>query len=131
MLVANMFSISYNVWCNCFRQGRKHCGKRRKCWLPAFSLFPTMFSTGFYPQIVKLDTVWKRVEQLVKHHGFWKNTLLSKQYLLFSTMFLEPCSRNSLKPGRIFLEHNSISFVWHFNLDFFYREKKSFYVRVR
>ena len=23
----------------------KHCGKRRKCWSPAFSLFPTMFST--------------------------------------------------------------------------------------
>ena len=22
---------------------RKHCGKRRKCWLPAFSPFPTMF----------------------------------------------------------------------------------------
>ena len=24
---------------------RKYCGKRRKCWLPAFSPFPTMFST--------------------------------------------------------------------------------------
>ena len=23
----------------------KHCGKRRKCWLPAFSPFPTMVST--------------------------------------------------------------------------------------
>ena len=22
---------------------RKHCGKKGKCWLPAFSLFPTMF----------------------------------------------------------------------------------------
>ena len=35
------------------RKSRKHCGKRRKCWLPAFSLFPTMFSKrlhskGFY-----------------------------------------------------------------------------------
>ena len=27
--------------------GRKHCGKRRKCWLPAFSHFPTMFSKSF------------------------------------------------------------------------------------
>ena len=27
--------------------GRKHCGKRRKCWLPAFSPFPTMFSIVF------------------------------------------------------------------------------------
>ena len=24
---------------------RKHCEKRRKCWRPAFSLFPTIFST--------------------------------------------------------------------------------------
>ena len=24
----------------------KHCGKRRKCWWPAFSPFPTMFSTN-------------------------------------------------------------------------------------
>ena len=22
---------------------RKHCGKKRKCWCPAFSPFPTMF----------------------------------------------------------------------------------------
>ena len=29
---------------NWFGKGRKHCGKRRKCWLPAFSPFPTMFS---------------------------------------------------------------------------------------
>ena len=25
----------------------KHCGKRKKCWLQAFSLFPLMFSKGF------------------------------------------------------------------------------------
>ena len=29
---------------NCILEGRKHCGKRRKCWLAAFSPFPTMFS---------------------------------------------------------------------------------------
>ena len=28
-------------------------GKRRKCWLPAFSPFPTMFSKGFCSIIVK------------------------------------------------------------------------------
>ena len=26
---------------------KKHCGKRRKCWLPAFSLFRTVFSKAF------------------------------------------------------------------------------------
>ena len=33
-------------------------GKRRKCWLPAFSPFPTMFSKGFLPRAIKsLDCV--------------------------------------------------------------------------
>ena len=37
----------------CFEKGRKHCGKRRKWWLPAFSPFPTMFSKAFSVKIVK------------------------------------------------------------------------------
>ena len=31
----------------------KHCGKRRKCWLPAFSPFPTVFSKAFFFRVVK------------------------------------------------------------------------------
>ena len=34
----------------CFGKGIKHCGKRRKCWLPAFSPFPTMFSKSLLVQ---------------------------------------------------------------------------------
>ena len=37
----------------CFRKGRKHCGKRRKCWLPAFSPYPTFFSKGFFHRAFK------------------------------------------------------------------------------
>ena len=37
----------------CFEKGRNHCGKRRKCWLPAFSSFPTMFSKGFFRRVLK------------------------------------------------------------------------------
>ena len=37
----------------CIEKGRKQCGKRRKCWLPAFSPFPTMFSKGFFLRAVK------------------------------------------------------------------------------
>ena len=37
----------------CSGKGRKYCGKRRKCWLPAFSPFPTMFSKGLFPRVVK------------------------------------------------------------------------------
>ena len=34
-----------------YRMGRKYCGKRRKCWLSAFSPFPTMISKGFFPRV--------------------------------------------------------------------------------
>ena len=36
-----------------FVKGRKRCGKRRKCWLPAFSPFLTLFSKGFLYRVVK------------------------------------------------------------------------------
>ena len=32
----------------CIRNIRKHCEKRRNCWLPAFSPFPTMFSEDLH-----------------------------------------------------------------------------------
>ena len=35
-----------------FKMGRKHCGKRRKCWLPAFSLFPTIFLNGCFLRVI-------------------------------------------------------------------------------
>ena len=58
-----------------FGKGRKHCGKRRKCWLPAFSqnivgkgenagyqhflLFPQGFSKGFcFIPSLKVVIVW-------------------------------------------------------------------------
>ena len=37
----------------CFAKGSKHCGKRRKCWCPAFSPLPTMFSNSFFLRVVK------------------------------------------------------------------------------
>ena len=36
-----------------FGKDRKHCWKRRKCWLPAFSPFPTKFSEGYFFRVVK------------------------------------------------------------------------------
>ena len=44
----------------CVGKDRKLCGKTRKCWLPAFSPFPTMFSKGFFLKVVKMgDCVLK------------------------------------------------------------------------
>ena len=34
-------------------KGRKHYGKRRKCWFPAFSPFPTLFSKGYFLKVIK------------------------------------------------------------------------------
>ena len=37
----------------CVGESRKHCGKRRKCWLPAASPFPTIFLKAFFSRGVK------------------------------------------------------------------------------
>ena len=37
----------------CVGKGRKHYGKRRKLWFPAFSPFFAMFSNGFFLMVVK------------------------------------------------------------------------------
>ena len=37
----------------CIGKGGKHDRKRRKCWLLAFSPFPTMFSKGFFSRVLK------------------------------------------------------------------------------
>ena len=38
---------------NSFENDRKHCGKRRKCWLPAFSPLHTMFSKVVFLRVAK------------------------------------------------------------------------------
>ena len=44
-----------------FDRVRKHCGKRRKCWLPAFSPVLTVFCKALFFRVVKSqDCVVKR-----------------------------------------------------------------------
>ena len=60
--------------------GRKHCGKSRKCWLPAFSPFPTFFSKGFFLRVVKspdcvvksypIAVIMGSVDKQEDHDGF-------------------------------------------------------------
>ena len=38
---------------SCLSTVRKHCGKWRKCWLPAFSPFPTIFPKCLFLKVVK------------------------------------------------------------------------------
>ena len=45
--------------------GRKHCGKRRNCSLRGISPFPTIFSKGLFPRVVKSwDCVVKKLNLL-------------------------------------------------------------------
>ena len=39
----------------------KRCEKRRECWLPAFSPFPTMFSEASSARLLEVSIVWWRV----------------------------------------------------------------------
>ena len=52
----------------CFENGRKHCGKRRKCWLPAFSPFPTILSKAFFLRVVKMSGFCGK--ELIQHNLF-------------------------------------------------------------
>ena len=55
-------------------QERKHCGKRRKCWLPAFSPFPTMFSKKLSPKgHQKSSSYSKGLQRLWGGGGMSKN----------------------------------------------------------
>ena len=51
-------------------KGRKHFGKRRKCWLQAFPPFFTMFSKVFFFWVVKAsDCLVKRIEKTGTSYG--------------------------------------------------------------
>ena len=92
----------------CFGKGRKGCGERTKCWLPAFSPLPTMFSKGYFFRvvIVKVLFVWKRVNPLpncpnfimIQREKLFKNIVgkgenAGKQYFLhFPRCFYMPHS---------------------------------------
>ena len=84
----------------CFGKGRKHCGKRRKCWLPAFSSFPIMFSKGFIPRVIKS---WDCVVKIYKTKTEMKQKIafLSDKEKINpfpdNPWFLHVCSKSLLK----------------------------------
>ena len=43
----------------CIGKGRKHCWKRRNCWLSAFSYFKQCFKKLSMAGLLKVGTVWK------------------------------------------------------------------------
>ena len=46
----NRCNSKIEIWVG---KGRKHRGKRRKCWLPALSPFPTVFAKDPFLRVVK------------------------------------------------------------------------------
>ena len=67
-----------------FWKGLKHCGERRKCWLPAFSPFPIMFSKGIYPHVViSVDPCNEFDRSEIKTHRLHVSYITSRAYLVF------------------------------------------------
>ena len=62
-----------------FGKDGKHCGKRRKCWLPEFSSFPTMFSKHSCSESSKVVIVWSSNLQTVLAHVSLCNLVLQAQ----------------------------------------------------
>ena len=85
-----------------FLYGRKHCRKRRKCWLPAFSPIRTIFSKALSVKVLKSGDCMvkgkpfpkqalvftclqkKSVENTVRKEEIARN----EQFLLFPQCFL-------------------------------------------
>ena len=53
-----------------FGMGRKHCGKRRERWLPAFSLFLKMFSKASFLRVLKNQDCVVKDKEFLWHHVF-------------------------------------------------------------
>ena len=50
----NKYNLTTDVL---FGMGRKHCGKRRKCWLPAFSPFLIMFLKPYFFRFITIVAI--------------------------------------------------------------------------
>ena len=66
--------------------GRKHCGKRRKCWLPAFLLFPQCFKAFFLRVVISQDCAVKGYNDHAEQFAFEK--LGTKQETLVTSISL-------------------------------------------
>ena len=65
--------------------GRKHCGKKRKCWLATFSFFPQCFQQGFPHWHQKSLLYSKRFRYLHFPNclAVWKTTLQKEIWAVF------------------------------------------------
>ena len=68
-------------------KGRKHCGKRRKCWSPAFSPFPTMFSKAYFFRVVKKQDCVVESWCISAMHCVKKDIIISYYWFLKSILF--------------------------------------------
>ena len=76
----------------CFGKSRKHCGKRGKCWLPAFSPFPTMFSKGYFLRVVKSrDCLVELKENPLKIHWHMKKSLIFGSFYFCNKKLIKTC----------------------------------------
>ena len=77
--------------------GRKHCGKRRNCWLRAIPPFPTAFSEDLYCTLMKIRVcLGKGQKKAFKNLGRKSENGANQHFFPFSLCFI-PCQmQNSL-----------------------------------
>ena len=75
------------------------CGKRRKCWLPAFSPLPTCFQKASFLRSLKVRIMWLRVDLVSVKCLANKKKLDSSNFNPFPNKpwFLRVCSISLLK----------------------------------
>ena len=98
-------------------KSRKHCGKRRKCWLAAFSPFSIMFSKACFSRGVKSqDCVVKgeiftrqfHVLTTLREVNIFQKTLFEKEKMLINNIF--SLSNNDFKNYDV--EFHSLNLTW-------------------
>ena len=75
--------------------GKKHGGKTRKCWLPAFSRFSTMFSKGFFLRVIKSR------DSVVKSYGSGCMFLDLQMFGVYMINFLPSSNRKTVRAAGI------------------------------
>ena len=104
------------------RKGRKHCGKRRKCWLPAFSPFPTMvspfptiFSKGLLFWVIKSsDCVWHFLSIIQLYGGLVHFSVLSNSFFdqVFRNILSLDAFSNITITGKIIISEELVNGVY-------------------
>ena len=95
-IVDDTVNMTHRIEIHC-GQNRNIFGKRKKCRLPAFSPFPSMFSKGFFLRVVKHRDCVVKGYPAIHHHGFTLQSLTHYQTTNFILVQSKQSADNNFK----------------------------------